>query len=67
MIFGLLCFLVISGIIGGIGYKYYLDQQSGIDASQLIRLLSVRGRFDLLVCVQGEIDCFSKSVIVCIF
>ena len=65
LILGLLCFLVVAGIAGGIGYKYYLDTQSDLKASQLITTTAVIGPFDHVVSEQGEIGSSSKTDIVC--
>ncbi len=65
LLIGLLCFFVVAGIIGGVGYKYYLDSQADIDASQLIMTRAVVGPFDHVVAEQGEIGSSSKTEIVC--
>ena len=65
LLVGLLCLLVVAGVLGGVGYKYYVDQQADLDASQLITQVARRGPFDHVVTEQGEIDSSSKTEIVC--
>lgn len=65
IVFGLACFLVIAGIIGGVGYKYYLDTQSDLISSKLITQKAKLGPFDHVVSEQGEVGSSSKTEIIC--
>jgi len=65
LLVGLLVCMVLVGAAGAIAYRFYLDQQADIDASQLITQLASRGPFDHIVAEQGEIESSSKTEIVC--
>lgn len=65
LLVGLLGVLLVAGIIGGIGYKYYLDNRAEAAASQLITQTALRGPFDHVVAVQGEIESSSNTEVIC--
>ena len=62
---GLVVCLIIAGVAGGIGYKYYLDQKADSAGSQLITQIATRGPFDHVVSEQGEIESSSKTEVIC--
>ncbi|KAA5538774.1 HlyD family efflux transporter periplasmic adaptor subunit [Roseiconus nitratireducens] len=65
-VFGALvaCLLVV-GVLGAIGYAYFLDKREGVDTSNLIVQPISRGSFDHIVLEQGEIDSSSNIEVEC--
>ncbi|MEM0926259.1 MAG: HlyD family efflux transporter periplasmic adaptor subunit, partial [Planctomycetota bacterium] len=62
---GLLTLIVITGLLGAIGYAFYYDQGDEIDTSELITQPVTRGPFDHIVLEQGEIQSSSNTEVIC--
>ncbi len=65
MVAVLLICLVLAGIAGGIGYKFFYGKSVRVAAGDLITQVATRGPFDHIVLEQGEIESSSNQVVVC--
>ena len=57
--------LVLVGVIGAIGYSFFMNRQDRIDTSALIAQPVTRGPFDHIVLEQGEIESSSNIEVIC--
>lgn len=62
---GLLACLVVVGVVGAIGYKYYFSDGTRISEDELITKVAFRGAFDHIVLEQGEIESSSNTDVIC--
>jgi len=65
MVSALVIFLVLAGISGFVGYKYYVEPDDGPSLESLITTPVARGSFDHIVLEQGEIESSSNIEIIC--
>ncbi len=65
LVVGLLICLVVAGLIGGVGYKYYSSNLAAAESGKLITQVAHRGPFDHVVAEQGEVESSSKTEIIC--
>ncbi|MGB7324573.1 MAG: HlyD family efflux transporter periplasmic adaptor subunit [Rubripirellula sp.] len=65
MLGGLLVCLILVGIIGAIGYRFFYDPDSRIDTKNLITEVVSKASFDHIVLEQGEIESSSNTEVIC--
>ncbi|MEM9643715.1 MAG: efflux RND transporter periplasmic adaptor subunit [Planctomycetota bacterium] len=61
----LVVLLVLAGVSGFVGYKFYLESDDTVSADDLISTQVERGAFDHIVLEQGEIESSSNIEIAC--
>ncbi|MEO1528605.1 MAG: efflux RND transporter periplasmic adaptor subunit [Planctomycetota bacterium] len=57
--------LLVMGVLGAIGYAFFVDRGDGLDTGELITQTVTRGAFDHIVLEQGEIDSSSNIEVDC--
>ena len=62
---GTLIFVVLAGVTGWLGYRYWADRQDSVSSTELITRAVSRGPFDHVVLQQGEIESSSNLEIIC--
>ncbi|MGI9474623.1 MAG: efflux RND transporter periplasmic adaptor subunit, partial [Rubripirellula sp.] len=62
---GVLVCVLLLGVVGAVGYKFFSKNKTRVSAEQLITQAANRGPFDHIVLEQGEIESSSNIEIVC--
>ncbi|WP_246151379.1 HlyD family efflux transporter periplasmic adaptor subunit [Rubripirellula reticaptiva] len=65
MLGGLLVCLILVGIIGAVGYRFFFDPDSRVDTENLITQVVSKASFDHIVLEQGEIESSSNTEVIC--
>lgn len=62
---GLLACLVVAGVLGYVGYAFFMERKTGPNLADLITQEVSKGAFDHIVLEQGEIESSSNIEVVC--
>ncbi|QDT01784.1 Macrolide export protein MacA [Rubripirellula lacrimiformis] len=62
---GLLVCLILVGVIGAVGYRFFYDSAANSVTKDLITASVSRGPFDHIVLEQGEIESSSNTEVIC--
>ncbi|TWU58840.1 macrolide transporter subunit MacA [Rubripirellula tenax] len=62
---GLLVCLILAGIVGAVGYRFFRDAESRVNAKDLITEVVSKGSFDHIVLEQGEVESSSNTEVIC--